>query len=54
VIRIPISQKDVERYARLSGTQVNIFAGSALSVGTLPEDNFIPEAFTTTRQRLMC
>jgi signal transduction histidine kinase len=52
VIHIPISQKDVERYARLSGTQVNVFAGSALSVGTLPEDNSIPEAFTATRQRL--
>ncbi len=52
VIRVAIRQKDVERYSRLSGTKVNIFAGSALSVGTLPEYNFIPGEFTKTRQNI--
>jgi len=50
VIYVAIRQKDVERYARLSGTDVNIFAGSALSVGTLPEYDLLSGEFTTTHQ----
>ncbi len=37
VIRIAIDHAYVARYARFSQTQVNIFAGSALCIGTLPE-----------------
>ena len=36
VVHLPLRQADVERYAKLSGTEVNVFAGSVLSVGTLP------------------
>ncbi len=36
VIHVSIKQQDVEQYARLSGTEMNVFAGDALSVGTLP------------------
>ncbi len=37
VIHLSISQQDVERYARLSGLAVNIFSGTTLSAGTLPD-----------------
>ena len=40
---IELSQQDVERYSRLSQTQVNIFSGSHLSVGMLSEYNSISE-----------
>lgn len=36
IVHLPLRQIDVERYARLSGTEVNLFSGSILSVGTLP------------------
>ncbi len=45
VIYLRIRQRDVERYARLSGTEVNVFAGRVLSVGTLPAYNALPEEF---------
>ncbi len=48
LIQIPIQQQDIERYARLSKTQVNIFAGKDWSVGTLPEFQQFPEAFMDT------
>ena len=40
VVHLNIRRHDVERYAGLSGTEVNIFAGSRLSVGTLEEHNY--------------
>lgn len=43
VIHVGIGQKDVERYSRLSGTKVNIFAGTTLSIGSLPEYTMLPE-----------
>ena len=52
VLHVAIQQQDVIRYSRLSGTEVNVFTGSALSVGTLPEYNFLPEEFTTQRTQL--
>jgi signal transduction histidine kinase len=52
VFHLPIRQQDVERYARLSGTQVNVFAGSALSVGTLPKWDFLPSELAPTVQRV--
>ena len=39
VIHLGVRQQDVERYARLSGTEVNVFARDTLSVGTLAEYN---------------
>ena len=44
IIQMPIRQKDVERYARLSKTELNIFVGAQWSVGTIPEGRNIPEA----------
>jgi len=41
IVHLDIRQHDVERYARLSGTEVNVFAGSALSVGTLKAHNYL-------------
>jgi methyl-accepting chemotaxis protein len=52
VIHVGIDQQDVERYSRLSGTQVNIFAGTRLSVGTLPEYTTLPDASLEVRQTL--
>jgi len=46
VLHLAIRQQDVERYARLSGTEVNVFSGSTFSVGTLPE-------YTTLSKELM-
>ncbi|MCP4401275.1 MAG: hypothetical protein GY801_28750, partial [bacterium] len=43
VIHVAIRNKDVARYSRLSQTKVNVFAGSAFSVGMLPEYNLLPE-----------
>lgn len=40
---IGLSRQDTERYSRLSQTRVNLFSGSQLSVGMLPEFNTIPE-----------
>ena len=37
VLQIGIRQSEVDRYARFSQTDVNIFVGTNLSVGTLPE-----------------
>jgi PAS domain S-box-containing protein len=37
VIQLAIRQRDVERYAQLSGTEVSVFYGDKLSVCTLPE-----------------
>ncbi|MCP4399463.1 MAG: response regulator [bacterium] len=42
VIHLGLQQKDVERYARLSGTEVNVFTGTDLSVGTLPDYRALP------------
>ncbi len=43
-IHLAIRQQDVERYAKLSGTAVNIFVGATFSAGTLPDYNtFTPE-----------
>ena len=50
VLHVGIRQQDVERYSKLSGTKVNVFAGSAFSVGTLPEYNVISPEFTKVRQ----
>jgi methyl-accepting chemotaxis protein len=52
VIHVGIDQQDVERYSRLSGTQVNIFAGTRLSVGTLPEYTTLPDSPLEVRQTL--
>lgn len=43
VLHLALNQKDMERYARLSGTQVNLFAGSTFSVGTLPAYTILPD-----------
>ena len=40
--QIGIRQQEVERFARFSQTEVNIFAGSILSVGTLAEYDSFP------------
>lgn len=37
VIDVAIQQQDVERYARLSKTRVNLFTGNAFSVGTFAD-----------------
>ena len=52
VIHLGIRQKDVERYARLSGTKINVFAGSRLSVGTLPEYKYLPPETAGVRQHI--
>lgn len=52
VIHVGIGRKDVERYSRLSGTEVNIFAGTTLSVGTLPEYTTLPEDTLEVRHAL--
>lgn len=43
VVKVGLTQRDVERYAALSKTRVNIFAGTAWSIGTLPEYQRLPE-----------
>ncbi|GAK54265.1 methyl-accepting chemotaxis sensory transducer [Candidatus Moduliflexus flocculans] len=52
VIQIAVKQKDVERYARLSGTQVTIFAGETWSVGTLSGNRQLPHVSNEKRQTL--
>lgn len=37
VVHIALRQNDIDRYARFSQTHINIFAGNAFSVGTLPD-----------------
>ncbi len=37
VLHLEIRQRDVERYARVSQMEVNVFANNALSKGTLPD-----------------
>ena len=51
-IRFAIRQSDVERYARLSGTQMNIFAGKRFSVGLLPEYAALPDALAASAQQI--
>ena len=41
VIHLGLHQKDVDRYSQLTQTKVNVFTGTAFSVGTLPEYNTI-------------
>ena len=36
VLHLAIGQEDASRYARLSGTEINLFAGQQLTAGTLP------------------
>ncbi len=43
VVQRAIQTKDVTRYARLAGAEVNIFAGDQLSVGTLPAFHALSE-----------
>jgi len=52
VIQVALKQKDVQRYARLSETQVTIFAGDAWSVGTLPENRQFPHILNGETQSL--
>lgn len=42
VVKLHLTQRDVERYAALSKTRINIFAGTSWSVGTLPEHRNLP------------
>jgi len=49
VVHLALNQKDMERYARLSGTQVNVFAGSTFSVGTLPAYTSLPDVSLEAR-----
>ncbi len=52
VITIALKQQDVERYTRLSKTQVTMFAGETWSIGTLPEYRTLPQTAPEIRQRL--
>ena len=52
VIYLAFRPQDVQRYAALSGTQANVFAGTALSVGTLPEYAALPAEFLTASAAL--
>ena len=52
LIDVAILQQDVERYARLSKTQVNIFAGDVFSVGTFANYLTMPEAMFAQSERL--
>ncbi len=52
LIDVAILQQDVERYARLSKTQVNLFAGDNFSVGTFADYTTVPEAIFTQGERL--
>ena len=46
LIQVPIHQNDVEHYARLSKTQINLFSGKTWSVGTLPDYPRFPNVDT--------
>lgn len=50
IVYMAIDQHDVERYAKLGQTQVNVFAGTDFSVGTLPEYQSLPAFLTETVQ----
>ena len=52
VIYLAFRPQDAQRYAALSGTQANVFAGTALSVGTLPEHAALPAEFLTANAAL--
>ena len=43
VVYVTIDRNDVERYARLGQTRVNIFIGSTLRVGTLSDYSAVPD-----------
>ena len=51
-IRLAIRKSDVERYSRLSGTQMNVFAEKRLSVGLLPEYAALPDALAANAQQI--
>ncbi len=50
VIQLALRQQDVSRYARLSGTEVNLFAGTRFSVGTLPSFAALPKTLAAEAQ----
>lgn len=50
IINIGIRQEDVERFARLSQSRINIFAERTLSVGTFPEFSSLPESVIRSPQ----
>lgn len=50
VIHVGIHQHDVEDYSRVSQSRVNVFVGTDLSVGTLPEYRALPEDAAAARQ----
>ncbi|GAK56420.1 methyl-accepting chemotaxis sensory transducer with Pas/Pac sensor [Candidatus Vecturithrix granuli] len=52
VVKIGLTQRDVERYTALSKTRVNIFAGTSWSIGTLPEYQHLPEEYLRRPQQL--
>lgn len=52
VVQRAIQKKDVARYARLAGAEVNIFAGTQLSVGTLPAFHILPDEQRNIPQEL--
>ncbi|GAK54264.1 methyl-accepting chemotaxis sensory transducer [Candidatus Moduliflexus flocculans] len=52
VIDVPIRQQDVERYARLSKTQINVFTENLFSVGTFSGSTTLPDAAFTQKERL--
>ncbi|GAK55252.1 methyl-accepting chemotaxis sensory transducer [Candidatus Vecturithrix granuli] len=50
IVNIAIREEDVERYARLTQTRINVFAENSLSVGTFPEFSSLPEQSMSPRQ----
>lgn len=50
IVRVDFRQQDVDRYARLSKTAINIFSGEQFSVGTLQEYRTFTESKSDTRQ----
>ncbi len=52
VIDVAIQQQDVERYARLSKTRINFFAGDAFSVGTFADSTTLPKAAFAQKEHL--
>lgn len=50
VLNMAIRQQDVERYASLTGNEVNVFAGTTLSVGSLTVYNFFPDEHSALLQ----
>ena len=45
VIQLALREEDAARYARVSGMEVNFFAGRTFSAGTLPSFRELPEKF---------